>query len=98
MNRGSKQAWQRRPKRRIFKLKRPREEHIISKKEESEGTEKALKARKNLERKALKKPLWLEDVYLLQKTGQNMKYANIRPPADLCCPPKPKSMHTTCCS
>ena len=32
-----------------------------SKKEESEGKEKALKAGKNLERNLLKKTLWLED-------------------------------------
>ena len=97
MKRGSKQVWQRRPKRRILKLKRPREEHISQKKEESEGKEKNLKARKNLERKLLQKPLWFEDLYLLKNTGRNTKYANIRPPAEPCCPPTPKSMNTTRC-
>ena len=61
LNIGLKQIRQRRPKKEMLKLKRPKEERTKLKKEESEGKERALKARKNSEKKLLKKPLWLED-------------------------------------
>ena len=97
MKRRLKQALQRRPTKIILKLRRPTEEKMKSKNEESEGKEKALKAKRNLDKKLRKMPVRLEDVNLLKKTGRKMKYANIRLPADPCCPPKPKMTNATHC-
>ena len=73
-----------------LKLKRPTEKRTKLKKEESEGTERALKAKKNLEKKLWKEPLWLEGENLLKQTGRSTKYANTQFPADPCYPLKPK--------
>ena len=73
-----------------LKLNRPKEERTKLKKEESEGKERALKVKKNLEKKLLKKPLWLEDENLLKQIGRNTKYADTKLPADPCCQLKPK--------
>ena len=43
---------------------------------------RASKSKKNLEKKLLKKPLWLEDESLLEQRGQSTKYANTKLPAD----------------
>ena len=73
-----------------LKLKRPTEERTKLKKEELERKERTLKAKKNLEKKLLKKPLWLEDENLLKQTSRSTKYANTKLPADLCYPLKQK--------
>ena len=90
MKRGLKQIRQRRPNKERLKLNRPKERKPKLKKEESEAKERALNAKKNLEKKLLKKPLWLEDENLLKQTGRSTKYANTKLPADPCCPLTPK--------
>ena len=86
MKRGLKHVGQRRAKKDRFKLKRPKEERMKLTKGESEGTERALKVKKNLE----KKLLWLEDENLMKQTGWSTKYANTKLPADPRYPLAPK--------
>ena len=97
LNRGLKHTGQRTTQKGRLKLKRPTEERTKLKKEESVGKASASKVNNNLEKKLLKKPLWLEDENLLKQTGRSTKYANTRLPADPCCQLKPKYTNTTHC-
>ena len=83
LKRGSKQTRQRRPKEASLKLKRPKEERTKLKKAELEEKEGALEAKKNSDKKLLKKLLWLEDENLRKQTGRSMKYANTNCPPTL---------------